>query len=359
MHKAVTCLVASLLASFAAAQQPETWTFAVSGDSRNCGDIVMPSIAQKVHDDHAEFYWHLGDFRASSDVDQDMLAAHHGKVSVKEYELGEWPDFIDHQLAPFGDTPVFLGVGNHELVLKSRSDLLVQFADWFDAPAIRAQRLLDNPSDHALHGFFHWRQHNVDFITLDNASPDMFDPAQVLWLERTLKQDEADPAIRTVVVGMHDALPDSLSAGHSMNESAQGTQSGRKVYADLLAFRQRTGKEVQVLASHSHFVLSDPYKTSCRKSEDVLPGWIVGTAGAVRYRLPIDHAGSSFARTDVYGFLLATVSPEGHITFAFNEVTEPETSPDTLLRYGKDTVHECFAGNRNKLTPEGPTCPNP
>ena len=37
-----------MMATLALAQnQPATgtWTFAVSGDSRNCGDIVMPAIA--------------------------------------------------------------------------------------------------------------------------------------------------------------------------------------------------------------------------------------------------------------------------------------------------------------------------
>ena len=39
------------------------WTFAVSGDSRNCGDFVMPAIAAKVKAENDAFYWHLGDFR--------------------------------------------------------------------------------------------------------------------------------------------------------------------------------------------------------------------------------------------------------------------------------------------------------
>jgi len=39
------------------------WTFAVSGDSRNCGDFVVPAIAAKVKAENDAFYWHLGDFR--------------------------------------------------------------------------------------------------------------------------------------------------------------------------------------------------------------------------------------------------------------------------------------------------------
>src|SRR5438128_2016546 len=34
------------------------WRFAVSGDSRNCGDIVMPAIAREVNGNQSQFYWH-------------------------------------------------------------------------------------------------------------------------------------------------------------------------------------------------------------------------------------------------------------------------------------------------------------
>jgi hypothetical protein len=39
----------------------ESWRFVVSGDSRNCGDVVMPGIAAGTKLDDASFYWHLGD----------------------------------------------------------------------------------------------------------------------------------------------------------------------------------------------------------------------------------------------------------------------------------------------------------
>src|SRR5271165_3942070 len=47
------------------------WQFAASGDSRNCGDVIMPAIAQSVRAHHASFYWHLGDFRAIYRLDED------------------------------------------------------------------------------------------------------------------------------------------------------------------------------------------------------------------------------------------------------------------------------------------------
>ena len=104
---------------------------------------------------------------------------------------------------------------------------------------------------------------------------EQFDHDQLVWFEKTLKEDAEDRTIRTVIVGMHEALPDSISAGHSMNESATGTETGRRVYSDLVDFKKRSGKEVQVVSSHAHFLMSDVYKTSCHKPEDVLPGWIV------------------------------------------------------------------------------------
>jgi hypothetical protein len=112
------------------AQAADTWSFAVSGDSRNCGDIVMPGIAAGVRTDGARFYWHLGDFRATYDFDQDMLAAPEYRdkhLAIADYLRIEWQDFISQQVDPFGDIPVYLGIGNHELVSpKTRADYLEQ-----------------------------------------------------------------------------------------------------------------------------------------------------------------------------------------------------------------------------------------
>src|ERR1039457_4259742 len=101
----VPCATASL-----SAQEPPnsaaSWKFAVSGDSRNCGDIVMPAIAQGVRRDGASFYWHLGDYRAIFTFDEDYLRTHPGS-NISDYMENAWPDFIAHQLLPFADTPVF------------------------------------------------------------------------------------------------------------------------------------------------------------------------------------------------------------------------------------------------------------
>ena len=340
---------------------PDTgaWKFAVSGDSRNCGDAVMPSIAEKVRQDGAAFYWHLGDYRAIYDFDQDFRARN-PQASILQYENSAWPDFIQHQLNPFGALPVYLGLGNHETIApKTRSEAIPQFADWLDTPELRWQRLRDNPNDHLLEFYYHWFRGAVDFINLDNATEDQFDEAQMDWFAEQLARDSKNSEIRSVVVGMHEALPDSISAGHSMNESAQGTESGRKVYEELVAFRKQAGKNVYVLASHSLFFMDNVYNTVCRRNhpDEVLPGWIVGTAGAPRYRLPADVTGSALHMTDVYGYLLATVSANGSIRFEFKQVKESDVTEGTKKDYTNEFIHSCYAGNSSTYVPAGPACP--
>ncbi len=355
-------VVALFLVLFAAASvaaqetaASESWKFAVSGDSRNCGDIVMPAIAQGVRRDGASFYWHLGDYRAIYSFDEDYLHTHPAST-ISNYFAAAWPDFIQHQLLPFGDLPVFLEIGNHELVPPmTKGQYVAQFADWLNKPALQQQRLRDNPSDHVLKTYYHWIDRGVDFISMDDASAEEFSAPQMAWFQGVLANDAKDSSIRSVVLGMHAALPDSLSAGHSMNDSPQEQTSGRKVYAQLVAFRKSTQKNVYVLASHSHFVMNNIYATACHTG-DVLPGWIVGSAGAVRYRLPQDHAGATIAMTDVYGYLLATVAPDGSMTFEFKEVKEADVPASVVDEFSREQVNWCFVQNKSPYSPAGAVC---
>jgi len=326
---------------------PAQWKFAVSGDSRNCGDIVMPAIAAGVRVSGAEFYWHLGDFRAIYEFDEDMVAPPQlglasRPLNISEYESRAWPDFIEHQLAPFGNLPVFLALGNHETIPPAtREKVLLQFADWFNAPAIRQQRLKDDPADHALRAYYHWVQHGVDFITLDNASQDQFDAAQLRWIKRVLDSDEKSAEIRSIVVGMHAALPGSFGFNHSMSDWAQGDESGRQVYNELWHAKNAAHKNVYVLASHSHFYMADVYHTS-KWPNKVLPGWIVGTAGAVRYRLP--DGAEPPAKTNIYGYMIGSVAADGSISFAFTELSLNDIER-ALGSYPPALVNWCFTEN--------------
>ncbi|MDB6087089.1 MAG: hypothetical protein JWN43_4970, partial [Gammaproteobacteria bacterium] len=308
-------LIAALVAAFGSltpgpALADPAWNFAVSGDSRNCGDVVMPSIAAGAHADQAAFYWHLGDLRVIHDFDEDFRVLH-PTASIAEYLTTAWTDFEHNQIESFGAMPFFLGIGNHETIQpKTRDEFVVTFADWLNAPPIREQRLKDDAHDHKVRTYYHWVWDGVDFVSLDNATPDQFDAAQLKWLDGVLLNDRHDDTVRAVVVGMHEALPESLARGHSMSDTPTAQMTGLKVYERLLEVRKT--KPVYVLASHSHFVMENVFETPYwHEHGGVLPGWIVGTGGAVRYPLPPDASKAKFARTHVYGYLLATVSPRG------------------------------------------------
>jgi hypothetical protein len=348
-------ILITLLACFAFTQtNPQhsnaDWNFAVSGDSRNCGDVVMPSIAAAAAKNQAAFYWHLGDLRVISNVDEDYQHSpeHRGKIIEREAYLKDaWDDFIQNQLGAFGSMPVFVGIGNHETKRpKTREEFTAKFAHWLDSPVLKTQRLADNPQDTAPRTYFHWIQGGVDFVYLDNATLDQFSPDQVNWLKALVQRAASNPEVRTLVVGMHEALPDSLASGHSMNDSQIGAASGRTVYTELLNFKKKTHKNVYVLASHSHFFMSGIFNSDYWTANGgELPGWIVGTAGAVRYALPPDSPRAKEARTKVYGFLLGTVHGDGTIDFKFKEIKAADTPATISQRYTPEFVNFCFNQN--------------
>ncbi|HEY3835021.1 MAG TPA: hypothetical protein VGL72_00545 [Bryobacteraceae bacterium] len=356
----------SLLLAFAGvnvlAQSPPTpvFKFAVSGDSRNCGDVVMPAIAASVLKSGANFYWHLGDFRAIYDFDEDMvpparLGLNVPHLTIANYLQQAWPDFISHQLTPFGSLEIFLGIGNHETIYpKTHAEWIAQFDRYLNTPRLRTQRQNDKDTAGGPRSYYHWVMNDVDFLSLDNATGSTFDATQMAWIRRRLAADQRSRSITTVVVGMHEALPGSKGMSHSMCDAPAGVESGRAVYK-LLWTLQQSGKKVYVLASHSHFVMDDIYNTAYWKDQ-VLPGWIVGTAGAVRYRLPAGVPTATIARTDVYGYLLATVMSDGSIHFDFRE-----TGLDELRRANQGKIPEplirwCYAENRDQRIPAAEAC---
>jgi len=311
----------------------------------------MPAIATGVLRDKSLFYWHLGDFRAIYRFDQDYAQTHkHGVMSITEYLSGAWPDFIENQLVPFGDLPVYLALGNHELIHpKTRSMIIDQFSDWLNGPFIRQQRLADDPTDHVVKTYYHWIQDGIDFITLDNASTEQFDQNQMKWLRHVLDHAIADAGTRAVVVGMHEALPDSISEDHSMSQSKEGIDSGRQVYQWLLELHTR--KPVYILASHSHFYMEGIFNTEYIKAHGaVLPGWIVGTAGAERYHLPPEKTNAVDAREHVYGYLTGqvTADKDNPIEFTFTQLAETDVPTAVVNKFSAAFVHECWADNPAK-----------
>jgi hypothetical protein len=328
-------------------QATKAWHFIVSGDSRNCGDVIMPAIAAHGARYAPAFYWHLGDLRAIYKIDEDMRAEYRDEddsLSCDVYDRLAWSDFVRNQVAPFGKLPFYLGIGNHEVIPpKSEDQFASRFQDWLTSETLNRQRILDGEKEPLpARPYYHWVQEGVDFVYLDNAS-DSFSPEQLLWFDQIVAKDGADKAsVSSVVVGMHEALPDSIASNHSMCDDPkklEGCTSGRHVYEALLKLQQT--KPVYALASHSHFYMERIFGGLAPDRQ--LPGWIVGTAGAVRYKLPPNAPSTS--RTDVYGYLLGTVSPDGTVRFDFEEVKQSDVPASVWQRFAPSLVPWCFAHN--------------
>lgn len=353
--------------SSASAQSPaETWDFIVSGDSRNCGDVVMPAIAAQSSRFKPRFYWHLGDLRAIYKVDEDIaFAAANSDLALtcEKYHILAWNDFIDHQIGAFGKLPFYIGIGNHEVIPpKTEEEFKQTFAKWLDQPALHEQRMRDKEPAQP-ETYYHWIHGGVDFIFLDNAYS-FFSPEELRWFHKRLDHARTDPEVKSIVVGMHEALPDSLANSHSMGDKgpqSPGTLSGAEAYKALADFHDETNKRVYVLASHSHFFMEDIFDTPklTPNNTQPLPGWIIGTAGAVRYALPTESKPT--AMTDVYGYLLGTVAPNGEIKFAFEEVHESDVPETVRQRYTNAMIPWCFAHNSQNREPKAkdvtPDCP--
>jgi hypothetical protein len=326
------------------------WTFAVSGDSRNCGDFVMPAIASKVKAENDAFYWHLGDFRWMSSEDEDMKAMETPGAAMPkaEYQQRAWDDFLTRQVAAFDTVPLFLGRGNHETVPPmTREGYIAKFSPLLDRPEIAAQRKEDGEDAAPISPWYHWVRNGVDFVTLDNSTHDEFSDAQLRWLRGVLDRD-LDPrsSIRAIVAGMHEALPHSTGSEHAMDDWDRGVHSGELVY-HWFYDAQAAGKHVYLIASHSHYYSPNIFNTGYWKehTRKVVPGWIIGGAGAHRYQLPRDA--EKGAKTNIYGFLRGTVHSDGAIDFSLIELSES----DLVQAKWKDSpavaIHDCYVNNHD------------
>ena len=107
-------------------------------------------------------------------------------LSCKAYFERAWPDFIDNQIRPFGNTRFYLGIGNHEVIKPmTRDQFSSVFEDWLATPRRLMERTEAQQIASAKSGpcveiankpyvtnltYYHFIQGVVDFIYLDNAS---------------------------------------------------------------------------------------------------------------------------------------------------------------------------------------------
>jgi hypothetical protein len=336
-----------------AAEPPKplpSWNFVVSGDSRNCGDLIMPVIARHAKLAGARFYWHLGDLRALYKIDEDFAGLHRNdpaSLTMAAYLKVAWDDFAQNQVAPFGDFPFFLGKGNHEVITKTPEQFVNQFRKLLDSEPIRRQREADDKNDHTVRAYYHWKESGVDLINLDNANS-TFEDAQLAWAMKVIAADEADAAVRLLIVGMHESLPNSYTLDHSMNQGKDDGASGVKLYNRLLEFRKKSGKPVHVFSSHSHYYLTDIYNTAYWQSNGgVLPGWLIGTAGAEHYSVPPEVKSFAAWAENQYGYAVVHVTPGGPhaVEVRFMPVKREDLGPDLVKRFGQDAVDFCFSQN--------------
>jgi hypothetical protein len=350
-----------------------TWRFIVSGDSRNCGDVVMPAIAaQAIAKYQPAFYWHLGDLRAIYKIDEDMAGAAQKagqSLSCESYHKNAWQDFIDHQILPFGTTRFYLGIGNHEVIPpKTAVEFSAQFKDWLLTPRLQMQSQEMDQIAAAKSGpcrkiaarpylsatpYYHWTRSQIDFIYLDNSSG-VFPSDQLDWFDCILERARNNEATKAIVVGMHEALPASRASNHAMCDDAiqdpdlkkQSCESGRRVYDALVEFNKT--KHVYLLASHSHFYMKGIFDN--QPSANRLDGWIAGTAGAVRYSLPQGTQSGPEALPDHYGYLLGTVQ-NGKIEFEFHEITKSDVPQLVRQQHPETLISWCFANNSQNQDP--------
>ena len=181
----------------------------------------------------------------------------------------------------------------------------------------------------------------------DNSSHDEFTGAQLHWLRGVLDRD-LDPhsGIRGIVAGMHEALPHSTGAEHAMDDWEQGERTGDLVYTWFYD-AQAAGKHVYLIASHSHYYSPDIFNTPYWKerSKTIVPGWIIGAAGAHRYALP--RGANKAAKTHIYGYLQGTVH-DGSIEFSLHELSENDLIQFKWPNAPLDAIHECYVHNADE-----------
>jgi hypothetical protein len=345
----VLSLIMTSLVSPAQSRE-SAWTFAVSGDSRDCGDFVLPAISADVKAEKDDFYWHLGDFRKIQEPDQDLVAMNGGKVPpLDEYIKTAWDDFLAHQVASFGSFPVFLGRGNHEtLGGLTREDYIKKFYPLLNRPEIVAQRQADKAAkvDVAPVGpWYHWIYKGIDFITMDNSDADEFTLDQLHWLRSVLDHDLLPSSgVTTIVMAAHEALPHSTGVLHAMDDWAIGEQTGDIAY-QWFYDAESAGKHVYLIASHSHYYMPNIYRTLYwyQYSSRFVPGIIIGSAGAHRYPLP--QGADENSKTMIYGYLQGAVAPDGSIDFKLHELSEKDLLKSKWPNAPADAIHECFVHN--------------
>ena len=262
------------------------------------------------------------------------FATYYRPPSIADYLQTAWTDFSQHQVQPFGDMPFFLGIGNHELIApKTRNQFLIEFESLLDQPELQgssaakdAALLAALNSRRMARTYYHWIERGVDFINLDNATDDAFDVAQLAWFDavvdcRSRRQAHHDDRSRHARVAAVQQVRRPQHVHEHERTHAAACMSTR-------GSRRRTRRGMctccrAIRISTSPMPTTPSTGAIAANGGVVLPGWVIGTAGAERYALPAEVTPGADAREHVYGYLTGTVAPDGRSPLRSTNSSKP------------------------------------
>ena len=328
-----------------------SWRFAVSGDSRNCGDVVMPAIAAGVARDQAAFYWHLGDFRAIYTFDEDIehQPEHLGKpLTISDYENLAWQDFIDSQLAPFGKLPVFLAMGNHEAVPpKTRERASAAVCRLAEHAGDRAPAIAGRSA----------RPSHEDLLPLDRARRGVLHAGQ-----RHARPVRPRPV--ALVRARAGARLRRSQRGHDRGRHARGLAGQHRRVAQHAGFsggnRERAARLCRLAAGAERgaqtrvrsrqplaFLSWTAFSTrnTCGRTGACCPDGSSGRPGRCATFCRPTPKTPTRRKPTCTAICSPPSQPSGEIHFDFKKLAESDLQAAVGKRYQADFVHWCFAQN--------------
>jgi hypothetical protein len=263
--------------------------FIVGGDSRDDHSHVIPWAFGEAKTRGASAFIFLGDMALTP-----QLAGR-----------------FQQELELLGTIPFYPTLGNHEvrqfgLIAIDKSRYERKFRE----------RFLDNTRTPVTSSVAGKVVYSVDlpagvhFVALDNVSQKGFGATQLTWLEADLTAANANPAVKYIIVGMHEPLARNGVVMHGMDRD--GAQAIADSDAALTMFQLH--HVAMIFVSHDHRFASF--------TQGGIPSYITGGLGA-----PLDTKADADA---FHHFLQLDVAPDGlHVTVVkFEGPPSIATEPD-------------------------------
>ncbi len=241
----------------------------------------------------------------------------------------QWQEFFDIEADLIRDTPLYVAIGNHEVVgHKAPKPFLRLFVPPLGSEAHPTYYSFDYSNVHfvVLDGFAA-TEASVECFFLIRGFGECFDKAQVAWLEADLKAAADNPAVDHVIVVTHEG-PYSSKPGR--------TGSGH-MRALLPLFAE--SKVSLILSGHDHY-----YEHGI--SGNLIHYVITGGGGAPLYETvgpdaPVAYPHDVLVSSSVYNFARITVDGERLTVAAFEADGTPIDEFEVTPRPKCSTVSDC------------------